>query len=260
MKSSLLAGRVALVTGGSRGIGAAAARALGAHGAAVAVNYRSSAAAARSVVADVEAAGTRGIAVPGDAADADDMTRVVDRVTDELGDVDVLVCNVFGETRGIFGHEQPPLLDQLDRVLRRVEIQLSATVHACRLVVPGMRRRGGGSIVVVGSTASRGLPPHPAAAEIAIAKAANDMLARTLAVELGPDGIRVNIVAPGFVATDANAGAQQQEMITATDARTPLGRIAGTDDVAEVIVGYASDLTRHVTGSYTAVDGGLSGT
>ena len=255
--SALLDGRIALVTGGSRGIGAATARALGTHGAHVAVNYRSDSDAASLVVADIEETGGRACAVRGDASDPEEMASVAAAVRDRLGDVDVLVCNVFGETKGVMEGDIP-LLDQLDTIVRHVEVQLSATVNACRTVVPAMRRRGGGRIIVVGSVGSRTSSPLPATARITVAKAANDMLARLLAVELGPHNVTVNIVAPGFVPTDANAGPQQKASAEAIAAETPLGRVATPEDVANAVVAYASDLTRHVTGGYVTVDGGWS--
>jgi 3-oxoacyl-[acyl-carrier protein] reductase len=259
MGSKLLQGRVALVMGASRGIGAATARALGRHGASVGVNYQRSADAAKQVVADIEAAGSQGVALAGDASDAEQVASLVATATEALGDIDLLVCNTVGRTeenaidRVRQGLTQA--VDNVDDVLNRVNVQLAASLYPVREVVPGMRRRGGGSIVFIGATASRGRPTS-GISEISVAKAAQDALARALASELGRDGIRVNVVAPGLVPTDANAGPHQEKMIAEMSKTTPLGRVALVEDVADTVVALSADLTRHVTGAYVGVDGG----
>ncbi|QXJ23886.1 SDR family oxidoreductase [Actinomadura graeca] len=256
----LLEGRVALVIGGSRGIGAGVARAFGRHGAAVGVNYLRSADAAKEVVSDIEAGGSRAVAVAGDAADAGDVAEIVRQTADALGDIDVLVCNAVGSTENAIDRVRKGLtlaLDNAEDVQARVATQLATTLFPAREVLPGMRRRGGGSIVLIGATASRGRPGR-GIAEISVAKAAQDALARSLAVELGPDRVRVNVVAPGMVPTDANAGPHQEPMMGEMAKVTPLGRVAYVDDVADTVVAFASGLTRHVTGAYVGVDGGRS--
>jgi 3-oxoacyl-[acyl-carrier protein] reductase len=256
---ALLAGRVALVVGGSRGIGAATARALGAHGACVGVNYHRNPEAAAKVVAEIEASGSRAVSVPGDGSNPEDVAAMVSTVTAALGDISILVCNTVGfvEANPIERLRAGSTLaiDNADSIKDRSAIQLATTLYPVREVVPGMRRVGSGSIIFVGATASRGRPVR-GVAEISVAKAAQDALARALANELGVDGIRVNTVAPGMVPTDANAGPHQETMIAEVGKMTPLGRVASTEDVADVIVALASDLTRHLTGAYLGVDGG----
>lgn len=255
----LLAGRVALVTGGSRGIGAGIARALGQQGASVAVNYHRSADAAASVVADIEAAGARAVAVQGDAADADQVAAMIRTASQALGDIDVLVCNTVGDTDNAverFMSGKTMAMDCVEEILHRTATQLAATLYPCRAVLPGMRRRGGGSIVLIGAAGSRGGRPEKGIAEIAVAKAAQEAMARSLATELGPDHIRVNTVAPGMIPTDANAGPWQQTMITELAKTTPLGQVGTVADVGDVVVAFAADLTRHVTGAFVGVDGG----
>ncbi len=256
--SRLLAGRVALVTGASRGNGAAIARALGRHGAAVGVNYLNNAEAAEKVVADIEAAGSRAVAVAGDATGAEGVAKVVARVAAEFGDVDLLVPTVFGPTVDVverFRQGLTLILNNGDDIQRRVATQLSAVLHATREVVPGMRRKGGGSIVLISATQSRGRPTR-GTAEAAVAKAALDTLAKAMAGELGEYGIRVNTVAPGMVPTDSNAGPHQAALIEQMTQTTPLGRVATVEDVADAVVVLSSPLTAHVTGAYVGVDGG----
>jgi 3-oxoacyl-[acyl-carrier protein] reductase len=251
-----LDGHVALVTGAGRGIGAAIARTLGDHGAAVAVNYLRDAARAAEVVADIEAAGARAVAVQGDVGDPAEAERVV-REAEALGDVDILVCNAFGRTDGIPRRPAVESHASVAAIQSRAGVQLASTLNCCHLVVPGMRRRGGGSIVLIGASGSRGAGA-PGLAEITVAKAAQDALGRVLAAELGPDGIRVNTVAPGLVPTDANAGAYQAAMIERAEAATPLGRVSRPEDVAGVVALLVSEASRQVTGAYVAVDGGRS--
>ncbi|MGI5131317.1 SDR family NAD(P)-dependent oxidoreductase [Pseudonocardia sp. CA-107938] len=253
----LLHGRVALVTGASRGIGAAIARALARHGAAVAVNYHSNRTAADAVVADITAAGSRGLALAADAADDAQVASLVAAAAAELGDIDLLVANAFGDTTSMVSPDAP-LLDQADALRARVDIQLAATLAAVRHVVPGMRRRGGGTIVLIGAALSRSTHVQGRFAEFGVTKAAQDALARHLAAELGEDGIRVNVVAPGMVPTDANAGPHQDAAITMLNRMTPLGRVSTVDDVAGTVVALSSDLTRQVTGAVVTVDGGMT--
>jgi 3-oxoacyl-[acyl-carrier protein] reductase len=252
----LLAGKVALVTGASRGIGAAIARTLGGHGAAVAVNYVHSTERAAQVVADIEAAGARAVPVQGDVSDTAAAERVI-REAQRLGEIDVLVCNAFGPTTGI--RRQPTIgsWESIAAIQQRVAVQLACTLNCIHLLVPGMRARGGGSIILIGSSGSRS-GGAPGLAEIAVAKSAQDTAGLTLARELGPDGIRVNTVAPGLVPTDANAGEHQASWIAAAEAATPLRRISQPEDVAHAVALLASDTTRQITGAYLSIDGGRS--
>jgi 3-oxoacyl-[acyl-carrier protein] reductase len=253
----LLHGRTALVTGASRGIGAAVARALAHHGAAVAVNYHANRTAADAVVDAVTAAGSRGLAVAADAADDAQVAAMVATVAAELGDVDLLVANAIGDTGGMLAPGRS-LLEQGDALRARVDVQLAATLAACRHVVPGMRRRGGGTIVLIGASLTRMTHVRADMAEIAVAKSAQDALARHLAAELGPDGIRVNVVAPGMVPTDANAGPHQEAAVAAVGGMTPLGRVSTVEDVADAVVALSSTLARQVTGAVVTVDGGMT--
>ncbi|HEX6446579.1 MAG TPA: SDR family oxidoreductase [Streptosporangiales bacterium] len=251
-ESTSLTGRVALVTGGSRGIGAATARRLGAHGAAVAVNYHSNADAAGSVVEAIEGAGGKAVAVGGDAAGAADVARVVDETTAALGAPDILVLSATGISRFAFG---PLTANDPDDVAAGVADHVRAILLPVRAAAPAMAERGGGSIVVV-SAANAGAASDKLPL-ISIAKAAVDATVRNLAVELGPRGIRVNTVAPGFVRTDASAGHVDENARNAIAARTPLRRTCEPDDVAAAVLSLLTG-SAFVTGATLKVDGGMT--
>ncbi|MGH8879578.1 MAG: SDR family NAD(P)-dependent oxidoreductase [Stackebrandtia sp.] len=259
---SFLAGKTALVTGSGRGIGAATARALGRHGASVAVNYFVNADTAKQVVEDIENAGSRAIAVQADARLPDDVRALVDRTVRELGEIDILVCNAIGDTRHLHskvGRSVPSFIDSDDGVagLRNaVTSQLDATLTCCRHVVPSMRRIGGGVIVFIGAAITHNSALAPA--EVAVAKSAQDGVARLLAQQLGTDNIRVNNVAPGFVPTDANAGPHQQSIIEHIAIQAPLVPIIRAEDVANTVVALVGDLAERLTGLFVPVDGGLT--
>lgn len=247
----LLDGRTALVTGGGRGIGAAVARALGRCGAAVAVNYLSNAQAASDVVRDIELERSKAVAVQGDVRDPDSAAEMVRQATELLGGIDILVCNVVGGDPVFRG----AALDSGFEIQTRTDAQLRATLNVCRLVAPAMRRRHRGSIVFVGFSESRGSSPE--LADIAIAKAAQEALMRVLAAELGPDGVRVNTVAPGLVPTGGSIPSGIPPCVATLETITPLRRIAQAEDVADAVLALSSDLTRHITGACLPVDGGL---
>ncbi len=257
-----LAGKVAVVTGAGRGIGAATARALGRHGASVAVNYYANADAAKQVVHDIEEAGSRAIAVQADARRHPDVRALVERTVRELGEIDILVCNAFGDARQLdakLGRTAPSFVDSDEGVagLREaVAAQLETTLVCCRHVVPGMRRIGGGSIVFMGASVTHNSAPAPA--EITVAKSAQDSVARLLAQQLGRDNIRVNTVAPGFVATDANAGPHQQAIIEHLTVQSPLLPIISVDDVANTVVTLVGAPAERLTGLFVPVDGGIT--
>lgn len=174
-----------------------------------------------------------------------------------VGEIDVLVCNAFGPTAGIPRRPVTESWESVTAVERRVAVQLACTLNCVHLVVPGMRANGGGSIVLIGASGSR-RGGVPGMAEIAVAKAAQDTVGVILARELGPDGIRVNTVAPGLVPTDANAGEHQPAMIAGAEATTPLRRVSQPQDIADVVAFVAGDASRQVTGEYFSVDGGRS--
>lgn len=246
-----LKGNVALVTGASRGIGAAVARALAARGAAVAVNYFGSEAAAQALVAEIRAAGGRAVAVKADARDRAQVEAMAAAVKAELGPIGLLVLNAA------IGFPMKGFLDYpWDAFEAKVLGEMGAAFHGCRAVVPQMLERqkaGGspGSIVAITSGLARdpgwGFCAHSAA------KAALEGLVRALAFELGPMGIRVNAVAPGLTLTDATAGMPDKHKQAAAE-HTPLRRNGRAEDVAEAVAGLLE--AGFVTGATLPVNGG----
>jgi len=244
----MLEGRVALVTGASRGIGAATARLLAAHGAAVAVNFRESEAAAGEVVGAIRAAGGRAVAIRADVRDRDQVEAMVAEATRRLGPVDTLVSNAA------IGFPMKPFAEyRWEEFAAKLDGELMAAFHCCQAVLPAMRERRKGCIVAISSTLSR--RPGEGFAAHSCAKSGLDGLMKALALELGPLGIRVNVVAPGLTATEATAHlpAQAREWTART---TPLGRIARPEDVAGAVLMLVSDAAGFVTGTYVPANGG----
>lgn len=244
-----------LVTGASRGIGAALAKAFAAEGGLVIVNYRRSEAAAQAVVEACRAAGGQAVAIAADVTDPEAVAAMIARIGEEAGRIDVVVNNAFA----------PYVFDPDDRARfwetpwsayqAQIDGALKATYIVCQAVLPLMRQRGRGSIVNMATD----LVARPSIAyhDYTTAKAALIGFSRNLATEFGPLGIRVNCVAPGLVyPTDASRGTREavKDMLIA---QTPLGRIATPDDVAGPVLFLASDWSEFVTGQTLHVDGGL---
>jgi 3-oxoacyl-[acyl-carrier protein] reductase len=243
-----LQGHVALVTGASLGLGAAIARTLAEAGAAVVVNYASSRDAAAAVVAGIAADGGRAIAHQADVRDAAAVQAMIARAERELGPVDIVVNNA-GREEAVAA----PFELTRDDYQQMLDLNLHAVVHTCRAASPAMRARGWGRIVNIASEAvSR---PGPGFSAYAAGKGAMVALSRNLALELGPSGITVNVVAPGWIATP-RADAAPPEDVARLIATTPLGYQGRPDHVAGAVLFYASPLADFVTGSYLPVSGG----
>lgn len=247
--------KVVLVTGASRGIGAAIARAFAAEGAAVAVNYLRNVAAAEAVVAACEKAGGAASAFRADVTDGDAITALVDGVLEAFGKIDILVNNAFHPY--VFDAENRKMFWELEWADYQAQIDgaLVATHGLCKAVLPAMKRRTRGAIVNIATdlVARPTIPYH----DYTTAKAALIGFSRTLAMELGPFGIRVNCVAPGLVyPTDSTRDTKEdvKEMIIA---QTPLRRIARPEDITGPVLFLASDWGSFMTGQTLYVDGGL---
>jgi 3-oxoacyl-[acyl-carrier protein] reductase len=247
-----LEGRVALVTGGGRGIGRAICVGLAADGADVALTYRRDADAAREVVAAVEALGRRAVAYAGSVESQEDDERVVAAAAADLGAVDLLVNNA-----GIASRGRPVADTDPDEPGRLLAAHAIGPHHLCRSVLPAMRDRRRGDIVFISSAATdrnaaNGAPYN-------MAKAAMEALAMTLAKEERRNGIHVNVVAPGLVETEMGrrlVKAGGVDDIATLHPSMPFGRVCQPDDVAAVVRFLVSESAGYVTGTRIRVDGG----
>ena len=249
------AGQVALVTGGSRGIGAAIARAFAAEGASVVVNHLSNDAAAADVVAQCRAAGGDAWAIKADVTDAAAAQSMVAQALDEMGRIDIVVNNAF-RSYTFDARERRPF-DAIPWSDYEAQFggSVGAAYHVCKAVLPHLRQRLQGSIVnIVTDLVER---PSVAYPDYTTAKAALVGFSRNLAAELGPFGIRVNCVAPGLVYPTDASRTTREELRESIAAATPLRRIATPDDVAGPVLFLASPWSRFVTGQVLFVDGGL---
>ncbi|MFJ9679069.1 SDR family NAD(P)-dependent oxidoreductase [Streptomyces sp. NPDC101194] len=237
--------RTALVTGGSRGIGAATALRLAREGADVALTYVRDEDGARAVVEEIQSYGRRGIALRADSADPDAAPAAVHRTAGEFGRLDVLVNNAGIGVLGTIGTLTPA---DVDRVLA---VNIRAVFLACRAA--GELMGSGGRIISLGTALSRHAG-GPGSTLYTMSKAALAGLTKPLARELGPRGITVNLVQPGPVDTDLNPA--DGPMAAGQLAATALGRFGSPDEVASLIAYLASAEAAYITGTEVTVDGG----
>jgi 3-oxoacyl-[acyl-carrier protein] reductase len=252
-QGSELAGRVALVTGGGRGIGKAIALGLAADGADIALNYRKDDAAAAETVAEIERLGRRAIAYAAPVDDGAACTEMVGRVLADFGAVDILVNNAGIASRGQTVADTDPA--ELDRVWRT---HAFAAWTCSKLVLPTMRTRPRGDIVMISSAATIHMGAN--SAPYNMAKAALEALAWTLAKEERRNGIHVNVVAPGLVDTEMGRrlvkGAMGVENIRTMDERSPFGHVCSPEEVADAVRFVVSERASYLTGQRLGVDGG----
>jgi 3-oxoacyl-[acyl-carrier protein] reductase len=248
-----IAGKVCLVTGASRGIGAAVARALGERGAKVMVHYRSAREQAEAVVAHIQHAGGTARAVQGDIAEADTADRLVRETVAAFGRLDAIINNAGDQISRVH------VADVSDELFdRHIAVNVRPVFGACRAAVRQFRAQGGGgNIINVGSVAGR-TGGGAGSAIYAGAKAFMATFSRSIAKELAVEGIRVNVVSPGVISTDMQERVTSAEQLKATVTQIPLRRIGEPEDCVGTFLYLLSDeLSGYVTGQVVEVNGGL---
>ncbi|MET0339658.1 MAG: SDR family oxidoreductase [Polyangiales bacterium] len=246
-----LTGKVALITGSSRGIGRAIAERMAQAGARVVVSSRKLD-ACEEVVASIRAAGGDAIAVPCNITHKEDLQRLVDETIAKLGRIDVLVCNAavnphYGTTQGIPDSAFEKVLD----------CNIRSNHWLCQMVLPAMAERRDGSVIIISSIG--GLKGSASLGTYCLTKAADMALARNLAVEWGPRNVRVNCIAPGIIRTDfAKALYEDPAVHERAIERYPLGRIGEPDEIAGTAIFLAAKAGNFVTGQTIVVDGGAT--
>ena len=240
--------KVALVTGASRGIGAASAKALAHHGATVIINYIKSKEKAEELLDEIKKAGGKGMVFQADVRDQGAVNSMVESSLREFGKIDVLVNNA-----NINFPIRPFIELTWGQIEAKILGEMKALYNCSQAVLKDMLNRKSGKLIFISSSLSRfpgfGFSAHAAA------KSAMDSLAKVMAMELGPSGITVNVVGPGLTITDATAG-QPKEVHEQVTAITPLGRLGVPDDIAGVVLFLASSLSDYLTGEYIPVTGG----
>jgi 3-oxoacyl-[acyl-carrier protein] reductase len=245
-----LAGKVAVVTGASKGIGAAIARRFGEEGANVVVNYATDKAGAEQVVKHIESAGAKAVAVKANVANAKDVDLLFSEAKKAFGKIDILVNNA-----GVY--EFRPL-EQIDEqhFRKHFDLNVLGLLQSTKAAIQNINGDGG-SIINISSIASK--TPPAGSSVYSATKGAVDVLTRSLAVELGPKKIRVNTLAPGFTDTEGVRAMPEDgpEFRNYAISRTPLGRVGTADDIASAALFLASDDSRWITGEELLVGGGI---
>jgi len=245
--SKKLEGKVALITGGSRGIGAAIAKHLATEGADVAITYASGADAAKSVVQEIERGGRKAIAIQADATEAAAVRAAVEKTVATFSGLDVLVSNAGTAIPKRF---EEATLEELDRI---IDLNIRGTFIAVQAALKQMRN--GGRIITIGScVGERNMTPGLAA--YAATKGAVKMFAQSLSREVGARGITVNNVQPGPINTDLNPASG--DWATPQKANTALGRYGSVDEVAALVAFVAGPEASYITGASLTVDGGTN--
>jgi 3-oxoacyl-[acyl-carrier protein] reductase len=247
-----LAGRVALVTGGSRGIGAAIAGKLAGAGAVVAINYRRDEAGAAQVARQITEAGGTAVTIRGDVTSWASCAAIADEVRGRLGDPDIFV-----HSAGVVGAARPVVDTEPTEVLRLLTVHAVAAHWLAKLLIPGMRRAPAANIVFLSSVGTIAMRAN--AGSYVMAKASLEALAQVLSHEEAGNGIRVNVVAPGLTETDMgkqaaiDRGTNWEEL----GAAVPLGRVCSVADIANLVHYLVSDAGSFITGQRIYLHGGF---
>jgi 3-oxoacyl-[acyl-carrier protein] reductase len=242
-----LEGKNAIVTGGSLGIGTSIALGLAKAGANVAINYRKHADEANAVVAEIEKMGRKGLAVQADVSSFDDAQKMVDKVIEEFGGVDILVCNA-GINRDATVWKMSE--EQWDQVL---DINLKGYFNYIHAVAPHFREMKSGRIINI--TSINGLRGKFGQSNYSASKAGIIGLTKAVARELGRSQVTVNAVAPGMILTPM-ARELEQKWLDAAKAETVMDKLGTPEDVSDLVVFLSSDVAGHITGQVISVDGG----
>ncbi|MEM9776454.1 MAG: 3-oxoacyl-[acyl-carrier-protein] reductase [Chloroflexota bacterium] len=246
----MLEGKVAIVTGGSRGIGRAIAEDLAKNGAKVVVNYNSNADAANDAVAAIEALGSEAIAVQADVSNFDQAQALAKAATEKFGQIDILVNNA-GTTKDTLLMMMKEA--QWDDVM---DINLKSAFNMSKAVArPMVRRKKGGRIINISSVS--GLIGLPGQSNYSASKAGMIGFSKALAKELGVRAITVNCIAPGFIPTDLTS-VLEEERVNWIQENTPLGRMGKPEEIAYAVTFLASDQAAFITGETLRVDGGIA--
>ena len=242
-----LENKVALVTGSSRGIGKTIALRLAEAGASLVINYKSDSSAAEEVLQSIEKMKRKAIAVQCDCSNFADVEEMVKKVTSEFGRIDILVNNV-----GPFLYKS--IYDTTIREWHQViNSNLNSTFYCCKAVVPIMRKQKSGRIVNIGAPNAERTQGYTRNCAYATAKTGVVVLSKSLAKEEGKNGIRVNVVNPGFIETDQYTEEMKKEM----PKEVPLRRLGNPEDIANAVLFLVSDEANYITGSVLNVHGGL---
>ena len=240
--------KVALITGASRGIGAASAKALAQHGATVVINYIKSKDKAEELLDEIKKSGGNAITFQADVREQSAVEAMVDSALKEFGKIDILVNNA-----NINFPIKPFIELSWNEIEAKIMGEMKALYNCSRAVLKDMLNKKSGKLIFVSSSLSR-FPGYGFSAHAA-AKSAMDSIAKVMAMELGPMGITINVVGPGLTLTDATAG-QPKEVHEQVAAITPLRRLGMPDDIAGVILFLASSLSDYLNGEYIPVTGG----
>lgn len=250
------AGKTVLVTGASRGIGASIAKAFGALGALVIVNYISNEKAASEVVDHIRQTGGEAAALQADVTDGESVQRMISEAVDAFGGIDIVVNNALSHYSFNPKRRQTAWSIEWNDYQRQLEGSLGGAFHVCKAVIPHMKEQGRGRIVnMVTNLIDFPVVPYH---DYTTAKSALLGYSRNLAAELGAFGITVNCVAPGLTSPTDSSRETKEDVKNAIVRLTPMGRLASPNDIAGAVLFFSSDWAGFITGQCLRVDGGLT--